>query len=314
MIKGKDNKKEKVKKNKGQKAFFTVKKKKEFISALGFLIIPLIIFTLFVVIPVIQGAYFSLYKWTGLGKLTKFIGFKNFATVFTDPIFHKALINNFIIILVSLFIELPLALIIALTIGRKFKGSVAFRTIFFLPFILAEIIAGVIWVFIFNPQFGIQNTFITEMFPWFGTFSFLGDINLVFYSICGVIIWKYFGLHMIIYIAGLQGIPEELEEASQIDGVNRWQLNWHIILPLLWPTILISVFFSTIGSLQIFDLIWAMSTGGPVHASETMVTYLYNYGFIRFNIGYGSATAVVIFLICLIFSLLYQKFILSKEK
>ena len=119
---------------------------------------------------------------------------------------------------------------------------------------------------------------------------------------------------MIIYIAGLQSIPEELEEASQIDGVSRWQLNWHIILPLLRPTILISVFFCIIGSLQIFDVIWAMSKGGPVHASETMVTYLYNYGFIRLNIGYGSATAIIIFFICLIFSLLYQRFILSQEK
>ncbi len=290
------------------------KKKKDIISAIGFLIFPLIIFTIFVIIPVFQAAYFSLYKWSGLGKLTNFIGFKNFINVLSDAIFHKALINNFLIIVLSLLIELPVALIIALTIGRRFKGSVTFRTIFFLPYILAEVIAGVIWLFIFNPQFGIQNTFITEIFPWFGTFSFLGDIKIVFYSIFGVITWKYFGLHMIIYIAGLQNIPEELEEASQIDGVSRWQLNWHIILPLLKPTILISVFFSIIGSLQIFDIIWAMSRGGPVHASETMVTYLYQFGFQRFSLGYGSATAVIIFLICLIFNLLYQKFIIGQEK
>lgn len=289
------------------------KEKRNIIPAMGFLILPLIVFTVFVIIPVFQAAIFSLYKWKGLGALSNFIGIKNFIDIIKDKIFLRALTNNFLIVIFSLIIELPIALIIALAIGRNFKGSIIFRTIFFLPFILSEIIAGVIWLFIYNPQYGIQNTFISKIVPGFNTFAFVGDPKLVFMSIFIVIIWKYFGFHMIIYIAGLQNIPNELEEAAYIDGVNKWQLNWYIILPLLKPALLISVFFSIIGSFQLFDLVWAISKGGPVHASETMVTYLYNFGFLRFNLGYGSAVAVIIFFICLVFNILYQKFIMARE-
>ena len=273
------------------------RERRNIIPALGFLFLPLLVFTIFVIVPVAQAAVFSLFKWKGLGPLSNFIGIKNFIKILTDGIFHTALKNNFLIVILSLTIQLPLALLIALAIGRNFKGSIIFRTIFFLPFILAEVIAGVIWLFIYNPQFGIQNTLVSKIIPGFNKYAFVGDPNIVFYAIFLVVIWKYFGFHMIIYIAGLQNIPDELEEAAYIDGVNKWQLNWHIILPLLKPALLISVFFSIIGSFQLFDLIWALTKGGPVHASETMVTYLYNFGFIRFNLGYGSAVAVIIFLI-----------------
>jgi raffinose/stachyose/melibiose transport system permease protein len=289
------------------------RERRNIIPALGFLILPLIVFTIFVIVPVVQAAVFSLFKWKGLGPLSNFTGIKNFIKILTDGIFHTALKNNFLVVFFSLTIQLPIALLIALAIGRNFKGSIIFRTIFFLPFILAEVIAGVIWLFIYNPQFGIQNTFISKIIPGFSKYAFVGDPNIVFYAIFLVVIWKYFGFHMIIYIAGLQNIPDELEEAAFIDGVNKWQLNWHIILPLLKPALLISVFFSIIGSFQLFDLVWVISKGGPVHASETMVTYLYNFGFIRFNLGYGSAVAVIIFLICLIFNILYQKFIMVRD-
>jgi raffinose/stachyose/melibiose transport system permease protein len=211
------------------------------------------------------------------------------------------------------FIQLPIALIISLAIGRRFKGSVIYRSIFFLPYILAEVIAGVIWSFIYNPQLGLQNTFLVKLFPFLANVAFLGDPNLVFYSIMVVIIWKYLGLYMVIYIAGLQGILDELEEAAYVDGVSRWQLNWHIIIPLLKPTILITVFLSIIGSLQVFDIVWAMSKGDPVNASETMVTYLYKFGFQRFSLGYGSAVSIVIFLFCFIFNIFYQKTIARQE-
>jgi raffinose/stachyose/melibiose transport system permease protein len=310
---GKGNNTVLVEENYKLKSSFSSKQTQSIATAIAFLTIPLIFFTLFVIIPVIQAAYFSLFKWNGLGPLTDFRGFQNFYNIFTDKIFFsKALKNNLLIILFSLVIELPFALMIALAIGRKFKGSVIFRSIFFLPFILAEVIAGVIWSFMYNPQLGLQNTFLSKIFPFFSGIEFLGDPNIVFFSIMIVIMWKYFGFHMVIYIAGLQNILDEVEEAAYVDGVTKWQLNWHIILPMLKPTIIMSVFLSIVGALQVFDIVWAMGKGDPVNSAETMITYLYKFGFQRFSLGYGSAVAIVIFLFCVVFNLFYQR-TLSKQ-
>jgi raffinose/stachyose/melibiose transport system permease protein len=282
--------------------------------AFGFLVVPLIFYTIFVIIPVFQSAYFGFFKWNGLGSPTDFVYFKNFIDIIKHDVFHKALINNFLIIALSLLFQLPVALLLALAIGRRLRGSVIFRSIFFLPFILSEVIAGTIWRFIYHPQFGLSKSILADIFPSLKTAAFMGDPQTVFYAIFVVLWWKYFGLHMILYIAGLQNIPEEIEEAAYIDGANDRQLNWHIIIPLLKPAIIISVFFCVIGSLQTFDIIWAMGRGGPVNSAETMVTYLYNFGFQGHNLGYGSAVAIIIFLFCLVFNILYQKFTSEKEK
>jgi raffinose/stachyose/melibiose transport system permease protein len=129
-----------------------------------------------------------------------------------------------------------------------------------------------------------------------------------------VIVWKYFGFHMTILIAGLQDIPLELQEAARMDGASSRQVARHVTLPLLRPTLQISVFFSIIGSFQVFDVVWAMGQGDPVSAAETMVTYLYKFGIQRLNIGYGSSVAVTIFAICLAFSIFYQKTLMREEK
>ncbi|WP_174266715.1 carbohydrate ABC transporter permease [Spirochaeta thermophila] len=284
------------------------------LAAIGFLVIPFGLFVLFVFVPVFQAARYSVYSWNGLGPLTNYVGFKNFVNIFKDEVFRIALLNNIRVIILSLVIQLPLALVLAFLVEGLERGKILFRTIFFLPYIISEVIAGVIWSFIYNPQYGLPHTFLGEIFPAIKGIAFLGDPRYVFYAIFFVIVWKYFGLHMVIYIAGLQNIPQELKEAALIDGANSWQLNWHVILPLLLPTILISVFFSIIGSLQLFDIIWAMGKGDPVHAAETMVTYLYKFGFQRFKLGYGSAVALVIFFICLSFSIAYQRVILKAQR
>lgn len=275
----------------------------------------LILFTLFVVIPVFQAAFFSLYKWNGLGPLSDFRGLVNFNRLLQNKIFHKALINNGIIIIVSLIFEIPLALFAALIISRKeFKLAVLFRTFFFLPYVLSEVISGVLWQFIYNPHYGFIKAIYAFFAPGVQAPAILGSPDTVLVGILIVIIWKYFGFHMSILIAGLQDIPEEVKEAAKIDGASETQMTTRIVLPLLKPTLFISVFFSIIGSLQVFDIIWAMGKGDPVNSAETMVTYLYKFGIQRFNIGYGSAVAVTIFIICLAFSLIYNKYISRSEK
>jgi raffinose/stachyose/melibiose transport system permease protein len=276
---------------------------------LAFLLGPaLILFTLFVVVPVFQAAFFSLFKWNGLGPLGDFRGLNNFKLLFSNEVFHKALRNNFIIVVVSLIIEIPLALYVALIIGRKnFKLAIVFRTFFFLPYVLSEVITGLLWQFMYHPQYGLVKLFFAFFAPGVDAPTLLGNPKTVLGAIMVAIIWKYFGFHMSILIAGLQDISEEVREAAKIDGASEGQTTRRIILPLLRPTLMISIFFSIIGSFQVFDVIWAMGKGDPVNSAETMVTYMYKFGMQRFNIGYGSAVAVTIFLICLAFSIFYNR-------
>lgn len=273
-----------------------------------------ILFTVFVVTPVFQGAYYSLFNWKGAGPLDKekFLGLDNFIKLFQDKYFLTALFNNIKIVIYSLFFQLPVAFIFALLIGRKsFTGSILFRSLYFFPYVLTEIIAGVIWKFIYNPQFGLMTQISSFFSDAKSEIALLGDPNTAFGAIFIVIFWKYIGFHMILYIAGLQGVPRELEDAAVIDGANGLQVIWNVILPSMRSVITISVFLSVIGSFNVFDIVWAMGQGGPVHSTETLVTYLYNFGYKRFAFGYGSAVAIVIFFVCLVFNLLYQKFIVG---
>jgi len=280
-----------------------------------FLVPPLLFFTFFVIVPIFQAAFYSLFKWNGLGPLNNFYGIKNFINIFSDAIFVKSFLNNVVMIFLSLLIQLPIAFMLAVIVARKtFKGVVFFRLLFFLPYILSEVITGIVWKFLYNPQFGVLPVILKPFLPEGTSMGLLGNPNTVFLAIFAVMTWKYFGLHMIIYIAGIQGIPEEVEEAAVIDGCSRWDIIFRIILPLSTSAIMISVFFSIVGSITAFDIIWAMSKGDPVNASEVMVTYLYKFGFLRFQMGYGSAVAVVIFLICLVFNTFYQRLVVNREK
>ncbi len=293
------------------------KKKQNFWIAMAFLIIPLIIFTFFVVLPVFKAAVYSLFRWNGMGPLTgpnagrktQFVGLENFKEILTDPIFWKSFGHNVKIIVLSLLIELPIALVLALIISTKSKTNIALRTVFFIPYVVSEVIAGVVWTFIYSPQYGISTTVLASLFPPGTDFAFLGRPETVFNAIFIVVIWKYFGLYMILYIAGLQGISDDIREAAAIDGASPLQLNLFIIIPLLLPTIVVTLFFCIVGSLQTFDIIWAMGKGDPVNSAETMVTYLYKFGFRRSQMGYGSAIAIVIFVICVTFNAVYQRLI-----
>ena len=278
----------------------------------AFLLPPGLIYFLLVLLPVIQAVHFSFYRWNGLGPMEDFTGLDNYARILRDTVFRRALGNNLLIVGLSVVVQLPLALGLALLIRRNLPGRAVFRVIFFLPYVLSEVITGVLWSFVYNPQYGLLNK-VLGVFPGFVPQGWLGDPKMVIYALFVVISWKYFGLHLILYMAGLQNVPAELEESAIIDGANGGQVIRHVTIPLLAPTIRLSLFLSVLGSLQIFDLVWVMTTGGPVNSSETMATYLYRYGFQRFSIGYGSAVAVVLFAICFAFSFVYQRYVMRRD-
>jgi raffinose/stachyose/melibiose transport system permease protein len=277
------------------------------LTAYLFLLPAFVLFFLFLVYPIGLSAYYSLYDWNGLGPATDYVGLDNFTRILGDTIFHRAILHGLMIVALSLVIQLPLSLGLALIVGRNLSGRVFFRSIFFMPYVISEVIAAIMWLGLFNPDpaRGLINAVIT-LIPGVEAQAWLGDLNSVLPALFVVLTWKYFGLHMLLFMTGLQSIPTEVEEAARIDGANSWQLITRIIIPLLGSTTRTSVYLSVLGSLQQFILVWVMTKGGPVNASEVMATYMYRFGFVRFWLGYGSAVAIVMLLVSLTFSIVYQ--------
>lgn len=282
------------------------------ITLVLFLPPALLLFTLFVVMPVGEAAWYSLFRWDGFGAPSEFIGARNYEQLFASKVFHTALRNNFLIIVVSLGIQLPLALAMALILAERIPAAPIFRMIFFLPYVLAEIAAGLIWRFAYDGDYGL----IASIAHAFGTSAphVLADPQYAEAAILTVIVWKYFGFHMMLYIAGLQAIDRDLYAAARVDGATRWQLLRHIKLPLLKPTVKLSVFFAILGSFQLFDLIMPMTRGGPSDSTQTMVSFLYNHGITRMRVGYGSAIGVVLFAICVVFAVGYKRVVMREDE
>jgi raffinose/stachyose/melibiose transport system permease protein len=278
----------------------------------AFLLPSVLLYSLFVFFPLFQAAYYGLYDWNGLGPLEDFVGLQNFRDVLNDLAFRQAVRHNLVILFLSLLIQLPMALGLALIVGRRLRGRAVFRTIFFLPYVLSEVVTGVLWSFLFHPRTGI-NELLSKLIPGFEPIGWLSDPNLVLYSLFIAITWKFVGFHFILYLAGLQSIPEDLEESAKLDGASNWRVIRDVTIPLLGPTIRLTVFLSAIGSLQFFDLIWVMTEGGPIDASQTMATYMYKFSFQRFALGYGAAASLIIFVICFGFALLYMRFVMNRD-
>jgi raffinose/stachyose/melibiose transport system permease protein len=277
-----------------------------------FLLPALALYAVFVIIPVIQAAHFSLYKWNGLEPLTNFIGLQNYVDALSDDAFRTGITNNLLIIVLSLLIQIPFSLALAVLLNRRFPGRAVFRLLFFLPYVLSEAITGIVFRLMLQPGSLLDSTLSAAgLEGWIQ--DWLGDETLVMVTLFVIISWKYFGFHMILMLAGLQGIPREIEEAALIDGAGRRQVFRFVTLPLLGPTIRVSVFLSMIGALQLFDMVWVMTGGGPLYASNTMAISMFKTGFKATQMGFGSAMAVILFGFGLVVALLYQRFVLRRD-
>ena len=280
---------------------------------IAFFVAPaLVLFALFVIVPVVQAGYYSTFRWNGLGPLDDFVGFGNYSQALADPIFQKAVRNNFTIAALSIAIQLPLGLLVALLLNRRFRGRAALRVIVFVPYVLAEVVAGVVWFLILQPNGPLDSILDTLGLSAIRQ-VWLGDPQMALWTVMGVLTWKYVGLAVVLLLAGLQGVPEDVTEAAQIDGATWWQTQRKITVPLLGPTIRTWAFLSIIGSLQLFDMVWILTKGGPINATVTMATYLINQGTDRSQYGYASAVAVILFVISLTVALLYQRLVLNRD-
>jgi raffinose/stachyose/melibiose transport system permease protein len=272
----------------------------------------LVVYLGFVLVPVGLAAVYSFFNWNGFGPLVNFVGIDNYTRALTDPVFVSAVGHNLFVLVGSLLIQGPIAIAVALLLNRRLRGRTLIRVLIFVPYVLAEVIAGLTWKLLLQPE-GPFDTFMAAIGLGGARQLWLANPDLALWTVFWILTWKYLGFAIILFLAGLQGIPDELAEAAQIDGASWWQTQLHITIPLLGPTIRIWAFLTIIGSLQLFDLVWIVTGGGPANATATMATYMVQFGFQRSQLGFGSAVAVILFLISLAFALVYQRFVLRRD-
>jgi raffinose/stachyose/melibiose transport system permease protein len=273
----------------------------------------LTLFVVFVVWPIVRALQFSLYRWKGFGPLVDFVGLQNYVSVLTNDVFIGAFTHNMVIVVLSILVQLPVGLAIALLLNRRMRGQGVLRTIIFVPYVLAEVIAGVVWFQLLQPHYGVVDTLLGAVGISGPEEGWLGTPDVALYTVFVVLTWKYLGLAVLLFLAGLQGVPDELIEAAQIDGASWWQVQRQVTVPLLGPTLRTWGFLSMIGAIQLFDMVWILTGGGPANATTTMATFLITEGTKRYNYGIATAASVILFAVALILALLYQFFVLRRD-
>ena len=263
-------------------------------------------------IPFVMSGYYSLTEWNGISRNPVFIGLENFRTIFSSgsPEFVNALLFTFKYSVLFIVFSNVFALALAVALARKFRLANFLRGMFFLPYIMSMTIVGFIWKFIFTQ--GFEKLY--ELTGWgIWNYSWLGDGNLAFWSIVLVGVWQSLGFYIVLYVAGLQAIPTDVLEAASIDGANSRQRFFRVILPLLGPSITTCMFMSLTNSLKVFDIILALTKGGPGGATYSATLDIYREAFQNNNYGLGSAKAIVFFVIVLILTQVVLKVFESRE-
>lgn len=270
-----------------------------------------LLFVCIILGPMIYGIALSLFEWDGMSD-PKFIGFDNFTFMFTqDVTFWVSFKNSIFFVIFSLISQQFLGLLTAIILTNNIKFKNLFKNIYYLPVVLSSAAVGLLWSFIFHPQIGVLNGILASVGitgpNWLYEIS--GWLPLPLWCIGIVAMWQYMGSTMMLYMAAIQGIPESLYEAAYIDGASRIKCIRYITLPLITPMVKISTVLSCIGSLKFFDLIFTMTRGGPAHATEVLASHLYTRSFTQWEYGYGSALAIILIILCLLFTFVLNKLV-----
>lgn len=263
------------------------------------LALPLAVFLVLVVWPLFSSFYYSFTNWNGFDPNYDFVGFANFKKIYTDRLFFNAMVNTSIWLVAAIVLPTLLGLTLALLIDSKVPGGRIFKTVFYLPICLSAVVVGQIWVWIYQPDWGLLNTTIEAVTGGKFNFAWLAKPDSALMSVIIAWSWQQTGLSMVIYLAGLTSVPGDLLEVSEIEGATTWQRIRYIILPLLTPSTVVVVALSVINSLKGFDILFIMTGGGPFNSSDTLAMHMFNESFKKYLMGYGSAISVVLFLIAL---------------
>ncbi|MFC7530864.1 carbohydrate ABC transporter permease [Actinoplanes sp. GCM10030250] len=274
----------------------------------------ILMFLGFVIFPILMAAYYGFYRWKGYGPPTDFVGLDNYVTILKDSSFHEALWHNGQIVVLSIVLQGPIAVVLALLLNQRMRAQSIIRVLIFVPYVISEVIVGTAWALMLQTNGAINDVLRSIGLGWLAE-DWLANPELAIWTLMLILTWKYVGFAVILFLAGMQNIPEELAEAAAVDGASYWQTQRRITLPLLGPTIRIWAFLSIIGALQLFDLVYIIwgqyvaSTAG----TSTMATYMVVEGRNAGNYGYGSAVAVVLFVVSMFIALVYQRFVLRRD-
>lgn len=273
-------------------------------KAIFIFMLPAVLFFLVVIVtPVVMSVYYSTLKWDGMGNGV-FIGLDNYRKLFFDNIdnFPKSVMNSFLFMFVSLFIQIPISLLLAIVIENGIKGENFFRNVFFVPVVLSTVVIGQLWMKIYHPDYGLLNTFLRGIGLGSWAHGWLGDQNTALMATFVPTLWQYVGYHMLLLYAAIKSISPQIFEAARIDGANKRQTAVRITIPMIVPMIKVCMLFSVIGSLKVFDLVYVLTNGGPAQASEVPSTLMVKTIFMGYQYGYGSAMAVFIIAECALFT------------
>lgn len=267
-----------------------------------------LIFTVIILLPILYSVGYSTQQWNGFSEGI-FNGFKNYRDLFVNNTdgFLKSVENAWILALLSVFIQLPISLLLALVLARGVKGEKFFRSVYFIPVILSTVVIGQLWMKIYNADYGLLNVLLTNLGLKSLTNTWLGNTGTALGAVFVPILWQYIGYHMLIMYASAKTISPEIYEAAKIDGAGEAHIAFRVTIPLMKPVIKVCVVFAVIGAFKSFDLIYVLTGGGPLHASEVPTTLMYTTIFSKYQYGYGSAMAIFIILECLVCTIVIQK-------
>lgn len=272
-----------------------------------FLLPSVLVFVLYRWLPVIWNLFLSFQKWKPIGA-NEWVGASNYVTMFADPVFWESLQNTLVYFFVGTPVAIILALILALFVNEPIPGRNAYRTIIFLPYPITPVAIGLIWKWLLNDRVGFVNYVLRSAGLIDEGIPFLQSFDFALFSVIGTTIWQVLGYFMILVLAGLQTVPTELRDAALIDGAGPLRRTWSITLPLIRSTLFLCFIIGIINSFTVFDMVYVMTGGGPGHATEFLVTYIYRNAFEFNRLGYSAAMTVVMFLVLLTVTLVSNRF------
>lgn len=272
----------------------------------------LTVYGIFKLYPLVSGLQMSLLRWDGIEE-PRYIGLRNFEKILSDEMTLTVLMNNVHYAVGTVVGKIVLSLILAILLHQALKGRTFYRTSLFMPVVMSFVVVGVLWSWLFNPQFGLINSLLRGVGLDFLVQDWLGDAAVALNSLILVDIWKWYGFHMVIFLAGLQSIPDELYEAARIDGASVWQQFLHVTLPMLHPVMIVNVTISVMGAFNVFDIPFIMTAGGPANATNVMALHIYIRGFKFYRFGFSAALSYVLLVIVTLVAAIQLKLMTSGD-
>lgn len=272
-----------------------------------FLVPAAVLYIAFFIYPFIQSICFSLTSWDGAQPVKEFVGLANYGKLLKDGLVWLSLSHNVIWVIIGTVVPIAIGLFLAVLVWGPVRGKMVFRTIYFMPQVLSSVIIGIIWGWVYNPVFGILNRGLEAIGLGSLARGWLGDVHLALYAVLLAAIWGRIGFCFVIFLAGLQNVDMELLDAAQIDGANAWRRFWNVTLPQLSYVITLIMTTSLIGGFSVFDIVYAMTGGGPANRTELIATYTFEKAFGQSEIGYGAALSTLMTVISLLTAVIYLR-------